>query len=324
MATSFATRIEMVNEINKIGAIHQIKEKHSNTAYTYVLMCENSHDSGCEAKILGIYNQKDRLYHIKRQDIFHNCEIVKNAEAVLIHEISKKRYSKMRIGEILEILTEKKYKVSYFDIFKVLFSKQTPGRSLTDKSFRNTFNDKENSTNSIHQSMKMDNIRVDESILKYECLKAFEVEFNLLNPKIVTKIKANQFYFTRPEFSEVLRNIMELKVYERPCGFLILGLLYDPTDEPIVQSMLLTECSKKESLESFIQFNSIANNFYLIELDSEIIDVMRQNNVNFFVKTRSVCKYLEEPNDDDPWDTSISTTAIMEIGNIWTWKNNIT
>lgn len=146
-------------------------------------------------------------------------------------------------------------------------------------------------------SENMGNARVKAGDAFAECLKCYEAEFKKLNPSITTRIGNEEFFYKQGDYSNHLRPIVELKAIQRPEGFLVLGLLYDSNNEPVIQSLLLTETSKVASLRTFLAYN--AANFYIIELDCEVIDTVRSFGIDFFVKTRDVCTYLDEPDTEE-------------------------
>jgi SWIM zinc finger len=288
----YATRTELLNEINIIGCANDIREEILNNANVYMLCCEHQNETSCEAKIIGMYSPKDKAFYIKRADLAHKCS--RNDDSSLKCEISKQKYRNMRIGEIVENLVSKKYKIGYFEVFRILKAMRARRISF-DNDNQNSEHSKENCSN---MAMIKKNVIGSSSSDEFDCLSEFEREFKILNPRIETHYKSGQFFFKCNEYAKILRNIVEIKVYERPTGFLILGILYDPYNEPLIYSMLLTEHNKKESLDSFISY--MKNDFYIIDLDCEIIDVLKSRQIGFFIKTRSVCAYLEEDIDDDP------------------------
>lgn len=272
----FSSIVELARAMDGAGCKCGVTQEVVKTPYMYMLVCPKNETLRCGARILGAYSPADGAFHIRRCETAHSCD-AKDAVAAAVQELRNPRYARMRVGEIVEIFAYKMLGMGYFEVYSLV---QAMGR----------LEDKENAGNARRVDAR------DESLFP-ACLKHFEGEFSSLNPGVVAEAGEREFFFRQPEYSKHLRNIVELRVYERPTGFLVVGFLYDPGDEPVVQSMLLTESPKAASVRSFLVRNSLS--FYIIDLDIEIIDVLKAAKVEFFIKTRSVCAYLEESGEDD-------------------------
>lgn len=279
LGMSFSSILELAQTMDVAGRKHGITEEILKSPYVYMLVCPQNETLRCGARIVGTYSQQDGAFHIRRCDTVHSCD-PKNVSSAAAVELANPRYAAMRVGEIVEVFTYKMLKMGYFEVYSLV---QSLGEACAGEA-------KENAANTTKAG--------DQGVSFRACLRHFEAEFRGLNPRAVTRTGDREFFFMHPEYSSYLRNIMELKVYERPTGFLVVGFLYDPNDEPVVQSLLLTEASKAASIRSFLSYHP--SDFYIVDLDIEVIDVFKTAKVEFFVKTRSVCAYLEESNEDDP------------------------
>lgn len=269
----FRTITELTQAMVAVGQRLGINKEVLCSPYVCMLVCSVGGEKHCDAHLLGMYSQRDGFFHVRRCSLTHGCSSCSTRQA-LEQEVSKPRYMHMRLGQVTEELLGRGYKVGYRDVYELL-------HSVLER------NSKEN----------VENSRAKTGGSLAACLKCYEAEFKMLNPGIVTRIGEGEFFYKHTDYSSILRPVSELKMLQRPDGFLVLGLLYDSNNEPVVQSLLLTEAPKARSLKIFLAYNSA--NFYIIELDSEIIEIMHALGMDFFVKTRDVCMYLEEPETED-------------------------
>lgn len=347
---TFVHRGDLVNEINRLGALYDIKDEFIDTQSIFVLCCSNKNEK-CEARVIGMYSQKDKLYRIKKLESIHSCSKSTKRELSLQHELSKYQNTCKRIGELVECLYGK-FRAGYFDVFKTNI-KCSQGYE-THSASRFEFFEKENSKNSNivsphgnaaasssvgadtlfikeNQMLEYDSCRdsvisqkTDDS--KYECLRTLKEELVMLNPHISCEFSRNNFFFKHRQMAEVLRKTCELKILPRANGTVILGLLFDPNDDYIIQSVLVSEESKVKALEIFLEYDhqhsrhadnagsddvelkansddksSIADKLlYIVDMDFDVVDYLSSKGHPFFIKSRSVFQYLQDPKEDDP------------------------
>ncbi|KAI5177054.1 hypothetical protein PAEPH01_2456 [Pancytospora epiphaga] len=269
----FRTITELTQAMVTLGRKLGISKEVHYGPYVCMLTCSVSEGRQCDAHLLGVYSQRDGFFHLRRRNVIHRCSPY-NARQALEQEISKPRYIRMRVGQITEELIGKGYSVGYRDIYDLLHT----GIEM---------NTKENMGNGI--------VKVRGNAMA--CLKCFETELKMLNPSLITRTSEREFFYEHSNYSKLLRPVCELKTFQRVDGFIVIGILYDPNNEPVIQSLLITDTSKIDSLKSFLAYSS--SSFYIIELDSEIIETMRSAGVDFFVKTRDVCTYLGDADTGD-------------------------
>lgn len=317
---TFIHRGDLVNEINRLGAFYDIKEVSIDTPNIFMLTCTNSNENceielRCEAKIIGMYSQKDKQYHIKKIKSLHSCFKNTKREEALQEEIQKIN-PKRRIGEIVELLYNR-YKVGYLEVFKAILKLNQSQEEQKDGRFdffenENIKNNNNNNSESLFikedQNFEFDGCRdsiisqkTDDS--KLNCLHSLKDEFLKLNPKITCEFTRNNFYFKHKQMLVLFRKVREIKIIQRNNGTVILGLLFDSNDDFIINSVLISEESKIKALEVFLEFETQNNDntplLYLVDLDFEVIDFLISKNHPFFTKSRAIFHYLHDSKDDD-------------------------
>lgn len=352
--STFIHRGDLVNEINRLGTLYDIKDEMIDNPQIFMLCCSNLHEK-CEARIVGLYSQKDRHFHIKRVDSIHTCSKNNKKETALFSEIQK--YSNIkRTGELVEKISPK-FKVSYYDVFKAQNKGNLTLEFFDKENLRNTGN---MFLNELGYSAERDlmNFQKTED-LRLECHLSLKREIMELNNNLWCECNRNNFFVKNNQMGKVFRKITELKIYPRSTGTLVLGLLFDPCDEHVIQTFLVSEDSKIKALEAFIEydkqtipdteqhhkskecdseqktkqlklqetgfenveefnekisnsknFNSFTPNvtvneskynslFYIIDFDYEIIQFLISKNIPFFIKSRAVTLYIQDPKDED-------------------------
>lgn len=247
---TFVHRGDLVNEINKLGTLYDIKDEMIDNPQVFMLCCTNINEK-CEAKILGLYSQKDKHFHIKRIDSIHTCSKNTKKEAALFAEMQKYPEIK-RTGELVEKISAK-FKVSYYDVFKAQHKGNLSLEFFDKENLRNTGN---MFLSELGYSAERDlmNFQKTED-LKLECLLALKQEAMEMNSNLKSACNRNNFFMKNIQMSKVLRKVTELKIYPRQNGTLILGLLFDPCDEHIIQTFLVSEDSKLKALETFVDYD---------------------------------------------------------------------
>lgn len=320
---TFIHKTDMINEIIKLGTSHDITEESMNTPNIFMLSCTNKNER-CEAKIIGMYSQKDNLFHIKRIDSVHTCQ--KNLKRELAFQFEIKKIHKalstekmmndcLRIGKIVEKFYNK-FKIGYLEVFKAINDIDS---SLVINKFTGFDDNKENNPDAlfIDENKIFDYESCRDTVISQktedsltECLQYLKEEFMSMNQHVKCVVNKTSFFFKHMQMSNILRKPVEIKMYTRNEGTIIMGLLFDPSNEHIIQSCLVSDESKLRALEVFLENdNSSSKNteglddnkpFYIIDFDYEMIEFLNSRKIPFFIKSRSVFQYLHESRDEDP------------------------
>lgn len=271
----YNSRIEIVGDINRLGNQFAISDELVSTPYVHMLVCRN-YTSKCRARIIGLYDQQRGKFAVRRCDLKHSCG-VDQSEATA-QEVEKRRGE--RIGESVEEMLSRGIDVGYEEVYRIMM------------------NEDENTANDGSWHIK--------------AIKSFINEFKELNQGVYADADSTYCYVYIPAIRNALREPAELKLYQRRTGFVILLLQYDPANEPVIQSLFVADLCKAEAVKQFVKSYRAANlfdasskaglsdNFFIIEPDLDLIEILQACGVEFFLKTRSVCAYLEEDKDDDP------------------------
>lgn len=315
---TFTHKADLINEVNKLGALYDIKEEAINTPDIFMLSCTNKNER-CEAKIVGMYSQNDNLFRIKRIDSIHTCQKNLKKELALQSEIKKINklltVEKMmndclKIGRIVENFYCK-FKVGYFEMFKAINDVDS---TLLINKFTSFDDEKENNPDAafINENKIFDYESCRDTVISQktedsltECLYYLKEEFASLNPHIRCTVNKTSFFFKHMQMGSVLRKNVELKIYPRNIGTIVMGLLFDPSNEHIIQSCLISDESKLRALDVFIENDKqciLSGNslFYIVDFDYEVIEFLVSKKIPFFIKSRSVFQYLHESKDEDP------------------------
>ncbi|ADM11464.1 uncharacterized protein Eint_050150 [Encephalitozoon intestinalis ATCC 50506] len=243
------------------------------------VLCKGREEFGCDARIVAQLRKKDGVFVVKRIRLSHKCPVVTSKygspDEMVRMEVQKAigdRYA--RIGEILSVLADMNIKMGYFSVWKAM--------RQNDKT------EKENMEMICGEEGGKDE-------LFGRALKEFSQEFLELNPCAVAHQKKKMFFFSFPEYLDVLVPIVEIRIYKRTEGFAMLGVLRDPTWSPIVYSCAVSDTGSREStFEYFI--DSMPKLFFLVDFDCELINILRRKERDFFVKTRDICKFYYNKN----------------------------
>lgn len=297
---TFVHRGDLVNEINRLGALYDIKDEMIDNPLIFMLCCSNMNDR-CEAKVLGLFSQKDRLFHIKKVDSNHSCSKNTKKDSALFAEIQK-HPDATRTGQLVEKICTK-FKVGYYDIFKVQHKGNTALEFFDKENLRNTGN---LFLNELGYSTDRDCLSYQKTEdFKLECLLSLKKELLEINSCVKCFTTRNNFYYKHKQMTNVLRKVFELKVYAKATGTLILGCQFDPCDEHIINSFLVSDDSKIKALEAFLEYDkqTLEENekqFFIVDLDFEIIQFLILKNVDFFIKSRAISLYLQDSKEEDP------------------------
>lgn len=318
-STLFANRTDMVIEINKLGDLYDIKSEFIQNPYTYMLCCVNMEENKCEARIVGMYSQKSKTYAIKRLETVHSCQKNKKRADILTFELQKTKYLTMRIGEIVENL-HFRLKAGYFEVFKSFYKiTRSEFGSYPNENLSNTFIGKEcffpkepGMENIIGNADFIKNTEFDPTLIDScnensvkECLLQLRTEFESLNCSIKCRVTKNSFFFKHSQMSLHLRDVAELKICSNGNRTIVLCFLFDPSDDHIVQSCLISDEIEVKAIEQFLDFDVQVSEpgykpFFLVDLDYELIQILKSKNIPFFIKSRAVSFLLQESKDNDP------------------------
>ncbi|KAM0680434.1 hypothetical protein GINT2_001494 [Glugoides intestinalis] len=298
IAEKFIHRGDLVNEINRLGALYDIKEDAIDTPTTFMLCCNNRTER-CDARILGIFSQRDRVFRITRLDCIHNCSKTNKREFALQNEIKKKR-KEIRTGKIVEFLYPK-FKTGYFEVFKAI--QRIKQGVCYDNLPVSTFLGGEEVENLENCARKDSSVALRIEDIKADCLHALIDEFTALNPHMKCGLSKGNFFFKHMQMSQVLRPVSEIKVYPRQGGTVVLGLLIDPNGDYIIQSCLISEEPKLKAIEAFLQYDqqfscSEYTQAFIIDFDVELIDFLTSKKISFFIKSRALFHYLQDPKEE--------------------------
>lgn len=129
-------------------------------------------------------------------------------------------------------------------------------------------------------------------------IENFCLEMKTLNPNMYVCFYGKMIFFKYPPYLEILYPIIEIKYYKRKNGIVIYGVLYDPVFEPVIYSCVVSDDINDEaSLKYFLHHTNFAR--YICEYDNFIIQGCKEANVEFFVKTRDICKFVSNKCDND-------------------------
>lgn len=319
---SFTRRGDLVDEINRLGALYDIKSEFIHNQHIYMLCCSTQLESKCEARILGMYSQQDKMFHIRRLETIHSCSKNIKKESALQYEIQKPRYSGMRLGQIVEAIYPK-FKAGYLEVYRAysrvrggIWGEQKENRSNTvlgstmgtefpSDGFFVGERGIESMFCSTDYPKKDGSACQDPDEMVADCLASLKDEFESLNKGMGCRASESSFFFKHIQMGDHLRDVSELKVYSRHGRTVIFGLLFDPCDDHIVQSCMVSDEPKTRALEAFIDWDSQVSNpghqqFFIVDPDGDVMQVLKSKGVPFFIKSRSVSLYLQESKEDDP------------------------
>ncbi|KAI5148444.1 hypothetical protein ENBRE01_0325 [Enteropsectra breve] len=273
----FNTRNELIESIKLIGAKHNIFEEIVNNKYSYMLTCPNCFTTKCSASILGIFNSHDNKFYIKLCELCHSCqfyepemfhkkEFMKHLETNSGRNIKSTDDSTYRSTDINNVVTKclrKGYSVSYFDIYRLVSAETNPLSTLC-----------------------LDPASDSKAGAFMSCLHYFYQSFVALNPHIFSRIEAEYFFYKHPEYPFYLRNVTEVKIYTTAFGCLILGLMYDPNDMPIIQSAMFSTKARPAALSDFLRLDAEESDRYY---DCDKLDAKR--NIWNFTSEESAIKH---------------------------------
>lgn len=271
MAVSFfKTKNEMMAEMNKLGESLSITKELIKNHNHYFLTCANQVEEKCEACIFGMFNQNSKNFCIKKIESTHSCSLNQNREQALQSDLKNVNLNTKRTGEIVERLFLR-YKASYFEVFKCLQE--------------NIDDNKEN---------LIDPGRPAQKDYLEMCLAMLSEEFESINTVIKARAKGKSFYFKHTQMHMHLRNISELKLYSKGGRTFIYNSLFDYNNDKLISSCLISDDLKTSAIKLFLDFEAEDQDdlFYLVELDWDLIDILKSRNIRFFMKSRAVCDYL--------------------------------
>lgn len=264
------------------------------TPKSVAVLCKGRREFGCEARIVAQLRKKDGVFVVKRLRLSHKCPSVTSKygspEEMVRMEVYRAigdRYA--RIGEVVSILAGMNIKMGYFSVWKAM----RQGNEM----------EKEN--------IKAYPLEEEGKAELFEAaLKEFSHEFLELNPSAIAHHREKMFFFSFPEYIDILVPIVEIRIYKRTEGFAVLGILRDPTWSPTIYSCVVSDLGSQE--DAFRYFvDSMPELFFLVDFDASLINILKEKRREFFVKTRDICKFYYN-----------KTKSIDTVENVWNKCNN--
>ncbi|AFM98232.1 hypothetical protein EHEL_050210 [Encephalitozoon hellem ATCC 50504] len=290
----FPTREEAEKALVNHAVQNNLNYDLEETPKSVAVLCKGRKEFGCEARIVAQLRKKDGVFVVKRIRLSHKCPSVTSKygspEEMVRMEVYRAigdRYA--RIGEVVSILAGMNIKMGYFSVWKAMRQENEM--------------EKENmNLGPLEQGGKNE--------LFDAALKEFSHEFLELNPSAVSHCQEKMFFFSFPEYLDVLVPIVEIRIYKRIEGFAVLGILRDPTWSPIIYSCVVSDLECQESAFRYF-IDSMPELFFLVDFDADLINVLKKKDRKFFVKTRDICKFYYN-----------KTKSIDAVENIWNKCNN--
>jgi len=131
-------------------------------------------------------------------------------------------------------------------------------------------------------------------------------EFKSLNPNVRCDFTENRSISIFIENFEFTRNVVEFKSFTRGNGNVVYAFVYDYSDTPLIVGVLSCE---NEYTQSFVDFFKTLKQItegdkenrtkdreftFIISYDKVLVDALEENNLLYFIKTRSLCQYVFE------------------------------
>ncbi|KAH9412344.1 hypothetical protein HK407_01g02390 [Ordospora pajunii] len=293
---SFSTREEAEKVVLSHAEQNGLVVEFESTNKSIVACCRGKDEFGCEAKIVAQPRKKDDSYVVKKIKLVHKCPSVtqkyNTPDEMVRSEIHKAIGGRgARIGEMVCILAEMDIRMGYFSVWKAM----RQGREF----------DKENEA----QAEAVDGNKANAF---KGALGEFSLEFSEKNPSAAVKCMDNAFFFSYPEYLDVLVPVVEIRVYKRTDGFAVFGVLRDPTWAPVVHSCIVSEgISMEDTIRCFVDF--LPGVFFLVDFDTSVVGVLEAKKREYFIKTRDICRFYHGKG----WPTEA-------IESVWNRCNNDT
>ncbi|RVD90935.1 hypothetical protein TUBRATIS_26260 [Tubulinosema ratisbonensis] len=324
---SFKSRQELLDALTKHISLEKYSYYLKETPKHIKLVCKGKAAFYCEAQIIAINKKRDSLFQIRKIRPHHKCPTSYHSNKNYLREEISKIKEYKNIQELVEKLPAK---ISYLTAWKTL-----TGREETTYKYKPLEHDEiRNEMIDNNQDFYLDDDSdcYDEPPeLHSETLLTVKKEFKEKNPESINLISGNlkkeeeenkeneekkdkikkiklptldynssdaSFYFSFPSTINLLRNIIDLKIYLRKKGCVIYGIGYDPHDKPIPVSVLVSEMNVSESLEVFFNFEKETQKkcknelFYFCDYEINLVKKLQSLKVNFFIKSRSIIKKI--------------------------------
>ncbi|KAK6089402.1 hypothetical protein P3W45_001648 [Vairimorpha bombi] len=298
---TFKTKEEMINSLTEYANSIHFKFNITETPRTLSFICKGRQEFSCDASIVTSYKKKENCFIIKRMKLTHKCPIANNefasTDEFLRNEILMNiaDYKNTRIGEIVSILYNRSIRVSYNSVYNIIKGKGQQQANLLVSRIDMYKPESAVFYNSDYVSIE-DMTMDDESFQRFHeynhLLEDFCTEFSTINPdKVDINYYGKMVFYKIKEYINILYPLIEIKYYRRKSGLAIFGVLYDPLSEPIIYTCLVSEdVSDKVSFKYF--FKNTKFDKYIIEYDSLLIKIMDDLSLEYFVKTRDVCRHI--------------------------------
>ncbi|KAM0677889.1 hypothetical protein BDAP_001568 [Binucleata daphniae] len=179
------------------------------------------------------------------------------------------------------------------------------GNNMDDNSNNNKKNSSKNEIHSNELNRKDDTKQTENDNVQNDktntiCLNdlpdtfydSFIYELKMLNKFNAKIVGESSFIFIQfNDLVNLTRRVIEIKVYEKLDGYVIYAILFDPHDFPIVYACIVTELDLKESFRIFFRELSTGFNI-MVEFNKEIMEILEEMNIDYFVKVRDICKEM--------------------------------
>ncbi|CAD26534.1 hypothetical protein [Encephalitozoon cuniculi GB-M1] len=270
----FSTREEAEKALAEHAVRNNLNYDLEETPKSVAVLCKGREEFGCEARVVAQLRKKDGVFVVKRVRLAHKCPAVTSKygspdEMVRteVHRVIGDRNA--RIGEVISILADMNIKMGYFSVWKAM--------RQGDET------EKEN----IKEGLAGENGKGD---LFDRALEELSREFLELNPDAAARYRGKMFFFSFPSYLEILVPIVEIRIYKRTEGFVILGVLRDPAWFPVVYSCVVSDLADRDDAFGYF-VDSMPSLFFLVDFDVHLIRVLKEKDREFFVKTRDICKF---------------------------------
>lgn len=246
---------------------------HNTYKKLYSATCIGYKDFGCDAIVQCILRKKDNLWVIKKIRTQHKCPSE-------IHVLGIGNYMYKQIKEYTKRIGLNTSSFSYNAVHKAY------------KKYKEINNLNSDGPLFVNDTFQIQNMSTN-------CMQAFVNEFEYLNEGVKIDYTDNYVFFMFENLMKYTRNVLELKVYERLDGHVVYGLLFDPHDSPVIYCFSVSDdMALTENLSRLIK--NIDTDYFNIIIDykKELIDSLEFLNVNYLIKSRSVCREVFKNNRD--------------------------
>ena len=260
LTDTFKTKEDLIQHITDYASETHFKFNITETPRTLSFVCKGKQEFNCDASIVTCFKKKDNCFSIKRMNLKHKCPIANNefanTDEFLRNEIFNNitDYSSIRVGEIVSILYHRGIRVGYSSVYNLLKSKNTEDIKL-----------------SFYRKLSSDNKSNDmtNSITEEFCTELSNINFD----KLDVCYCSNMLFYKIKNYIDILYPLVEIKYHKRKEGIVIFGVLYDPIDEPVIYSCVVSDNNSDEEAIKYFLYNTNHSD-YIIEYDPLLIKIL--------------------------------------------------